>query len=129
MASISFFTNDVYYSYHAKSGVECNKGLDRYFFAYLGLMAASVTLLFNAISTYTGVVRNSWMVSENRSKTSKTFVAIWMIALLLATLLVVEHMYFPTFRFLKPSLLSTLLIMLGSAFHIRVVRFLKASGK
>ena len=81
-------------------------------------MGMSITLLFNAISTYTGVVKNSWMVSANRARTTKTFFAIWLLALLLATLLTVEHIYFDLSNPV-PSL---------EHFHMRVVHFLSKSA-
>ena len=72
------------------------------------------------------IMRNSWMVSQNRARTTKTFVAIWTIALFLAVLLVA---LFPTFRFFKASALSALLIVTGSGFYIRVIRFLTKSAE
>ena len=95
LATISFTMNDLYYSHNGTAKPECKHGLDLYFFAFLGLMGATITLLFNSISAYTGIVRNSWMLSDNPTKNFKTFTTIWIISTGLSIALVLIQKFHP----------------------------------
>ncbi len=127
-AIISFTMNDLYYPHNGtttKPG--CKPGLDHYFFAYIGLMGATITLLFNSISTYTGIVRNSWMVSENPTKNCKTFTLIWVISIGLSIALVLIQNFHPGYLFVKGSSLGMFFIVISCGFLIRVIRVLNRS--
>ena len=52
-----FFLNAIYYSQNGTPQLGCNVGLEHYFFLYLGMMAAMITLIFNSYTIFNGIVR------------------------------------------------------------------------
>ena len=126
---ISFTMNDLYHSHNGITKPECKHGLDLYFFAFLGLMGATITLLFNSISAYTGIVRNSWMLSDNPTKNFKTFTSIWMIATGLSIPLVLFQKFHPDLMLVKGLILSLIFILISSGFLLQIIRVLNLSKK
>ena len=77
VSASSFFLHLIYYISQGYATTYCIVGsIYSYFFNYLGALVMIITMLFSSINTYNGVVKKSWMLTNGRRSTMKTFVVI-----------------------------------------------------
>ena len=124
----SFFLNAIYYSQNGTPQLGCNVGLEHYFFLYLGMMAAMITLIFNSYTIFNGIVNNAWLPSSQNA-TSKTFILIWLISAVLSGLLTLIGTLYPKFQFCKATIISSVAIVISMYFFIRILNFLSKSER